>query len=108
MGSEIEINDTLKLKKELGVFDDVKVGEVVSFSILGRRLYHLDPVRIFLVEDIAGKWNFIGHGLVQELHIDATRDTTSGRVLIRSLYPQDQRPNINAMESPPGKAYQGP
>jgi len=54
MGSKIEFNDTLKLKRGDGFPDPVEEGKRYNFRIAERRLYHLKPVRVFLVEDVQG------------------------------------------------------
>jgi|LakMenEpi03Aug12_release.lakeMendotaPanAssembly.Ray.scaffolds.fasta_scaffold757700_1 hypothetical protein len=71
MGSKIEVNDTLQLTKEQGFPSELlnlaahlkdpctaeKLrGKAFSFNKEDARLFHLDPVRVFLVENIAGKW----------------------------------------------------
>jgi hypothetical protein len=55
MGSPIELNDTLKLKRGNGFPSNVQEGETYPFSIEGRRIYNLNPSRVFLVEEIDGK-----------------------------------------------------
>ncbi len=60
MGHLIELNDTLKLKRGAGFPAELRVGGVYDFSIAGRRLYNLKPTRVFLVEEIDGKWNLRG------------------------------------------------
>jgi len=103
MGSSIEINDTLKLKRGAGFPPDVREGGEYSFALPGRRLFHLKPVRVFLVEEIEGKWNFIGQALVLEQTIDAERDETRGRFVVTALYTKEYAALVNRHESPPGK-----
>ena len=103
MGSSIEINDTLKLKRGDGFPPDVREGCDYTFSLPGRRLFHLKPVRVFLVEEIEGRWNFVGQALILEQTIDAERDVTRGRFVVTSLYPRDYVALMNRHEAPAGK-----
>jgi len=107
MGSMIEINDTLKLKRGDGFPPDIKVGGEYSFKLPGRRLLHLKPVRVFLVEEIDGKWSFVGQALILEQTIDAERDETRGRYVVAALYPSDYAALMNRHEAPTGKGYKG-
>lgn len=104
MGSQIEVNDTLKLPSAK-IPKDLQPGVEYPFALAGRRLFHLDPVRVFLVEEIEGKWNFLGHALIQESTIDARKEETRGVFVVRSLYPVEEREAVNLREAPPGKAY---
>ena len=105
MGSSIEINDTLKLKRGGGFPPDIREGGVYSFTLPGRRLFHLKPVRVFLVEEIDGKWNFVGQAMIHEQTIDAERDETRGRSSVTSLYPEDYAALMNLHEAPDEKGY---
>lgn len=105
MGSVIEINDTLKLKRGAGFPENITIGEIYSFEISGRRLYHLSPIRVFLVEEIDGKWNYHGHAQIHQLSIDAKTDTTKGQFEVVTLYPEELRKKINLLEAPKGKAF---
>lgn len=103
MGSEIEINDTLKLTPAEGLPADPREGATYTFQKAGRRLYHLAPTRVFLVEDRAGAWNFIGHAHVLSLTLDAEHDQTHGRFRITTLYPRDYAALANRYDAPPGR-----
>lgn len=103
MGSAIEINDTLKLTREEGLPERTHVGLEFQFSKPDRRLFHLKPVRVFLVEEIEGKWNFIGQALIHELTIDAERNETRGRAEITKIYPRDYARQMNQHDAPSGK-----
>ena len=105
MGSSIEINDTLKLKRGEGYPPDIREGCEYTFSLPGRRLFHLKPVRVFLVEEIEGRWNFVGQALILEQTIDAEQDITRGRFRVTSLYPKDYAALMNRHEAPKGKGY---
>lgn len=103
MGSPIEFNDTLKLTPGEGLPPDPQEGPVYEFCKDGRRLYHLAPTRVFLVEDVNGKWNYIGHAYVLELTLDAERDQTRGKYRITRLYPRDYAMLANQHDAPPGR-----
>lgn len=107
MGSCIEINDTLKLKRGAGFPADLRESGEYGFTLPGRRLFHLKPVRVFLVEEIDGKWNFAGQAMVLEQTIDAVRDETRGRFQVTRLYPPDHVERMNRHEAPAGKGYSG-
>lgn len=105
MGSSIEINDTLKLKRGFNFPEDIKLGNKYYFTIADKRLYHLSPVRVFLVEEIEGKWNYIGHAMILELILDPLKNETSGTYEIVKLYSDEYRALVNKHESPPNKGY---
>ncbi|NTU69566.1 hypothetical protein HGB13_01895, partial [bacterium] len=97
MGSYIELNDTLQITKEQGFpvaldlathknnpysLDDVK-GVVFEFKNKPNiRIYHLPPVRVFLVENINGKWVYWGLVHILEVEHDYEKKTTSGKFKI--------------------------
>jgi len=66
-------------------------------------LYHLAPTRVILVEEVDGKWNFVGHALIEKLTIDALANQTSGSYRITRLFPAEYRVLANAYEAPEGK-----
>lgn len=105
MGSTIEINDTLKLKRGAGFPSDIRLGGEYGFALPGRRLFHLKPVRVFLVEEIDGKWNFVGQALILEQTLDAERDETRGRFVVTALYPAEYTVLMNRHEAPAGKGF---
>ena len=107
MGSNIEINDTLKLTAAEGFPAKLEVGGRYKFRKSGRRLFHLRPVRVFLVEEIDGKWKMWGHALLDELTIDAVRDETAGVFEVSMLYPEEHRRVLTEYGVPQGKAYPG-
>lgn len=106
MGSPIELNDTLKLKRGAGFPADVREGDVHRFSIKGRRIYNLSPSRVFLVEEIDGKWNYVGHAMILAQSIDAQADRTLGEFRITKVYPRDYAAMANLIEAPPGKGFE--
>ena len=105
MGSTIELNDTLKLKRGEGFPREIIQGGQYSFSLPGIRLFHPKPVRVFLVEEVAGLWNYIGHAMILEQTIDAEREETRGRFEVTLLYPPEYAAQVNEFEAPKGKAY---
>lgn len=103
MGSFIEVNDTLKLKRGQGFPEELKQGVRYSFKVHGKRLYNLYPSRVFLVEEVEGKWNYVGHGLVMEQTIDAVNDETRGVFEVKFLYSPEYSQLANMYEAPAGK-----
>lgn len=94
MGSFFETNDTLQLTVEQGfpVELDYKKHELKPFTAKdfeGRvfefknkpkiRIYHIPPVRNFLVQNIGGKWLYWGLIHVIEITHDNINQTTSGK-----------------------------
>lgn len=104
MGSQIEINDTLKLTRLEGLPAEPCEGAVYEFRKRGRRLYHLAPARVFLVEETGVGWNYLGHAHVLELTLDAEQDETRGRYRVVALYPRDYALLVNRHEAPAGRA----
>ena len=124
MGSMIEINDTLQLTTEQGFPADildlarhrknpVTLEEIGSrlFSFQNKpnaRMFQLDPVRVYYVHNIGGKWLFWGHVFIQSLSI--TKDPkgnwiTGGTYKIVEIYPPDYQEIFSKRESPPGAGY---
>lgn len=103
MGSGIEINDTLKLSRGAGFPAPLEVGGEYSFRKDGRRLYHLAPTRVFLVEDVDDLWNIVGEVEIVSLTIDARSNETSGTFRVLRLYPEELRVLANAHMTPAGK-----
>jgi len=106
MGHTIEINDTLKLARGVSLPSGLSEGGTYPFRINGRRLYNLAPVRVFLVEEIDGRWNYIGHALIHELTINADKNETSGRFTLIKIYDEPYRRAANLNESPAGRGYE--
>lgn len=105
MGSGIELNDTLKMSAEQGFPSELAVGQRYPFKREGLRLYHLAPTRVFLVEEIDGKWNFRGHAVVIKQTQDTESNSTSGEFAVIKLYNDAERQLLNQAEAPAGKAY---
>jgi len=112
MGSDIRFNDTLKLSRDRGFpkeltleahvqdpnssFDKIK-GKQFPFTRTGNRLFHIPPTRVFLVEEIDGKWLYWGHAMIKEQTI--REGTTSG------LYEPEYQRLATINEAPRGKSY---
>lgn len=130
MGSEVEVNDTLQLTAEQGfpteVFDlarhqerPVRLEDVAGrvFAFHGKerpRLFHLDPVRVFLVQNIGGKWLFWGKALIQSQQITKRLGPdgqwqkvweTSGTYVVSDVYEPEYQELFTRRESPPGASY---
>ncbi len=130
MGNYIEVNDTLQITQEQGfpvdIFDlerhikqpvtmsDVE-GKKFSFHNKPRaRVFHLEPVRVFLVQNISGKWLFWGHAQIQEQCIAKVIDQsgnwngkwqTNGSYVMSKIYNPEQQRLTTILESPPGKSF---
>ena len=132
MGSPIELNDTLQITTEQGFPEDVlnlsrhqktsiAIQEVqnqhFSFSNKdGARLFHLDPVRVYLVHKLDGKWLFWGQALIQSQKIEKKLSdkgiwdgdwVTSGTFIIKKIYDPEYQEIFTRNETPPGKSYFG-
>jgi hypothetical protein len=124
MGSMMEINDTLQLTTEQGfpadILDLVRHREHPitldqvkdrAFSFQDKpnaRMFQLDPVRVYYVHNIGGKWLFWGHVFIQSLSI--TKDArgnwiTGGTYKIVELYPPQYQETFSRHESPPGASF---
>jgi hypothetical protein len=130
MGSNIELNDTLQLSEEQGfpseilnlekhqkapiTLDEVK-DRIFSFhSKDSARVFHLDPVRVFLVQNIGGKWLFWGHAMIQSQEITKVNPgpawktgdwQTSGTYKIVALHDPEYQKLVTLRECPPGKSF---
>ena len=105
MGSIIEINDTLKLTRERGMPADPKIGERYHFRLPDERLYNRAPNRVYLVEEIDGKWKHIGQAFVWEQTIHADTHETSGIFEVTILYDKDYARRVSQVDSPKGKSF---
>jgi len=104
MGSLIEVNDTLKLK-EGSIKEPFEEGVQYNFSLNDRRLYHLDPIRVFFVIERDKKWDYIGHALITNQTINAIENKTSGTFTITKLYSDEYKKLVNLNEAPAGRGY---
>ena len=131
MGSLIELNDTLPISADQGFpvhLLDLKkhIENPISLQTLSgfvfsfhkkdnARIYHTDPVRVFLVQNSDNKWLFWGKILIQSQSITKKLDThgnwktgeweTSGTYLITDIYEPEYQVLFTKRESPPGRSY---
>ncbi len=112
MGSFIEINDTLQLSTEQGFpaklnYEQHKIkpfkaedfeGRIFDFKDKSKtRVYHLPPVRNFLVHNIDGKWLYWGQVHIIEVVHDTLKQTTSGKFKIIYLYTPEEMLHAHSM-----------
>jgi len=105
MGSFIEINDTLQLSSEQGFpkeldYEKHKIKSFTASDFEGRlfefkdkpkvRIYHMPPVRNFLVQNIDGKWLYWGLVHITEVMHDNIKQTTSGKFKLIYIYTPDE------------------
>jgi len=131
MGSAIELNDTLQITTEQGFPADVLelsrhqatpiplndvADRVFRFSgKAGSRFFQSDPVRVYLVHNIDGKWLFWGRIYIQSQTIEKALGpggswregdwVTSGTYKIVDLYEPPYQISFTRREAPPGKSY---
>lgn len=123
MGSYIELNDTLQitikqgfpsqlsLKRHLKKPFTAKDFKNKTFEFHGKpgaRIYHLAPLRCFLVHNIQGKWLYWGKVIIIEQTIHGeTRDkqTTSGKYKIIEIYDPEYQKQITKHETDEGLSY---
>jgi hypothetical protein len=105
MGSFVELNDTLQLTGEQGfpaeldlerhLKTPIVLSEVEGreFTFTGKpaiRNYQQSPVRVFLVQNVGGKWVYWGLIEVLEVTHDYVAKTTSGKYRITRLNTPDE------------------
>ncbi len=105
MGSVIEINDTLKISKNQGFpiqldFEkhkanplDIRMFDNVIFDFYNKkdiRIYHIPPVRNFLVESIDDKWLYWGLIDIIQVNHDYLQKMTSGKFQLKYIYSLDE------------------
>lgn len=120
MGSNIEINDTLQLSLEQGFPKELlleaflKAPEQTAVEIIGKvyqftkddiRLFHPVPTRVFLVQNLGGKWIYWGHVLILEQTINSETKTTSGKFKITKIYSPEYMKLATINEAPEGRGY---
>ena len=105
MGSHIETNDTLQITSEQGfpteldfeqhkkkalTVDDFD-GKIFEFKNKDKiRIYHAPPVRVFLVQNINGKWLYWGLVHILEVVHDQVKNMTSGKFKIIYIYTPEE------------------
>jgi len=112
MGSFIEINDTVQISKEQGFpeeldYEQHKIKPLVASNFEGKifefknkskvRIYHLPPVRNFLVQNIDGKWLYWGLVHVIEVVHDNLNQTTSGKFKIIYIYTPEEMKHVHKL-----------
>lgn len=131
MGSRIELNDTLQITRKQGFPADVlnlarHQADPIPLSAVADRLFQFtgkagaryfqsDPVRVYLVHNIDGKWLFWGKVFIQSQTIEKLLNAnnswtegewiTSGTFRIVDIYQPDYQRIFTERESPPGKSY---
>ena len=121
MGSFLEINDTLRISKKQGfpieldikkhLINPCKINvlknKVYSFKNKPKiRYYHQPPVRIFLVEELNGKWLYWGLCHILELTYDYKKQITSGKYKITYLNtPEEMKQMFNLTDRRPEYNY---
>src|SRR5258708_2356643 len=104
MGSIIELNDTLQITREQGFPLELDLehhmsapyhaedfeGKTFEFkNKSGIRVYHVPPVRNFLVENRGGKWIYWGLVHVFDV-VHNENNTTSGKFKILYIYTPEE------------------
>jgi len=129
MGTKIEFNDTLVLTQAQGfpaaIFDlnthlktpvlaESLKDKIFHFQKDEARFFHLDPVRIFLVQNIDGKWLHWGQVLIQSQSIEKMFDdhahwlqewTPSGTFKVVKIHHPDYQKLVTVNESPANKSF---
>lgn len=121
MGSIIEINDTLQISKEQGFPAELDVKKHLEEPFLAEefadkifefkdkpniRFYHMPPVRVFLVENIEGKWIYWGLAHIQEVYLDYINKTTGGKYKIIYLNtPEEMKQAHHLIDQNPETSY---
>lgn len=130
MGSYVEINDTLQLTTEQGfpkilnlqnhlkkpiTLADVE-GKIFKFKDkISARIFQLDPVRVYFVHNIDGKWLFWGRVFIQSETIYKKLDDkgnwvegewyTSGTYKIIDIYDPEYQKRFTLHEAPADRNY---
>jgi hypothetical protein len=121
MGSNIKLNDTLRINKQQGfpaeldllrhldnpyTIEDVK-DKIFRFSSKPMiRVYQQPPVRNFLVEDVNGKWVYWGKCYILEIVHDYEKLETSGTYRVISINsPEDMQKAFEIVDLVPENNY---
>ena len=123
MGSYIEINDTLQVSKAQGFPAELEISkhleknynaddfkdQIFKFSNKPSiRLYHQPPVRVFLVENIDGKWLYWGLVHIISVAHNYLDKTTSGEFKITYINtPEEMKKAHNLIDRNPDTSYFG-
>ncbi len=105
MGTRITLNDTLQITKEQGFPTELnfavhQTNPMKAEDFQNRifefhdkedlRAYQAPPVRVFLVENIDGKWLYWGQCHVLETTQDLEMKTTSGKFKITKIFTPEE------------------
>lgn len=121
MGSIVELNDTLQITKDQGfpaALDIAKhllkpfraedfSGKVFTFHNKSNiRIYHMPPVRNFLVENVGGKWIYWGLVHIHEVTLDYRNKVTGGKFeIIYINTPEEMKTVHHLIDQSPATAY---
>lgn len=131
MGSFVEINDTLQLTNEQGfpvhIFNlekhqnnpiTLKDVEGMVFEFQDKpsaRIFQIDPVRVYFVHNIDGKWLFWGRVLIQSQKVEKLLNEdgswiegswkTSGSYTILNVYDPEYQKTFTFNEAPDDRNY---
>lgn len=121
MGSIIEINDTLQITKEQGFPAELDIKKHLekpykhedfkdkTFKFKDKpkiRVYQAPPVRVFLVENIDGKWIYWGLVHILEITHDYINKTTSGKYkIIYVNTPEEMKQAYHLIDQNPETKY---
>ena len=131
MGSFVEINDTLELTAEQGFPESMFNREkhlrcpVTLKDVADRifefrdkpspRIYQLDPVRVYYVQNLNGKWLFWGRVFIQSQKVEKKLQpngtwkegdwVTSGTYRIVDVYDPQYQEMFTRHEAPVGRNY---
>lgn len=130
MGSFIELNDTLQITTEQGFpadfldFKNHQKNPVTIADVEGKtykfhdkpraRIYQSDPVRVYYIHNIKGKWLFWGRILIQSQTIEKKCEpdgswkekwVTSGSYQIMDIYDPQYQEQFTRREAPSDRNY---
>src|SRR5260221_6784135 len=121
MGSFVELNDTLQITSEQGFPTELNfekhelsplkaedfANKIFEFhNKSGIRIYHNPPVRVFLVQNINGKWLYWGLVHMVEVTHHHDTNTTSGKFKIMYLYsPEEMKAVARLIDREPKTAF---
>jgi len=121
MGSYFEINDTLQITKEQGfpkeldilkhlkdpIDSDKFLDQIFDFKDKPDiRCYQQPPVRVFLVENVNGKWIYWGLAHITSVTHDYIKKTTSGKFkIIHINSPEEMKKAFDLIDRNPKTNY---
>ncbi len=121
MGTDFKNNDTLQLTTDQGFPSELEYnkhcqnlfvkeqfeGKVFSFKDKpGLRNFQAPPVRIFLVQNVDGKWLYWGTIQMLSIQHDYLAKTTSGTYSIKEIFtPEQMKHAYDIVDADKGKSY---